>query len=298
MPAYSFKKDTVVNVVYGGNSYNIDISEVNFSQTLQSESYSSKTLQESHVFEGATVFKANPADFELTFPALREDDLRILFDRALDCNTFDLYISTQQDTFKLEYCVITNARFIIEKLKPLSMTVSGEASMLSRVGDSGYSIPGTPVSRAGSRTYNRISDLNVLLSGTDTLSDGLAAISVELQNKIEWTPYNIVPESCGSQLAVSYPSDFAIKGKILAGTITQYLTDTNNSNLLSFNNNTSLNITAGQNVGGTVYGFELDMSNCAFTNRLNPGQIYTQSFDWRLIQNPANLSDIITYTTL
>lgn len=301
---HSFKREAKVYIYYddgsttGDKLYQIDISEITFGQTFTEHSYSSKTLQEQNMFEQSVINKANPANFELTFPAIRESDLRILFDRALDCDTFDIYVETAYDVFKIDTCVVTNARFIMERLKPLSMGITGEGVKLARVGTAGeYSLPTTPEARTG-RTYNRLSDLSITL-GTETLDTRLASITVELQNEVKWIPYTTVHGALSVGISgAQYPSNFTVEKRILAGTVTRYLTE-DNSQLLTWGTNSALNITAGQDIGDTygVYGFELDLTNCSFTNRLDTGEVFTQSYDWRLTQNPTNLSDIVTYTT-
>ena len=299
MTAYSFKKEAKVYIVYNANKYNIDISDINFSQTFQEESYKNKTLHNPSMFEGSVISKANPANFDFIFPAIREDEFKVVFDRALDYQAFDLYVETQQDVFKVRNCVITNGTFIIEKLRPLSMQISGEASQVSRAGDAGvFTIPGVNQPRAGSMTYNRLSHISITLGGSTVLSEDLVAVSVDLQNNIKWTPYEVITGCSPATITLNYPETYAIDSRSLSGTITRYLTDTNNAQLLGWGLNTSLNIEVGQNVSGTLYGFTMDMSSCAYTNRLNTGDIYTQSYEWRLTQNPTNLSDIITYTTL
>lgn len=304
MSAYNFKKEAKVYLVHGNpeNQYNIDISSINFSQTFATESYSSNTINSSGFFDKSVVTKANPANFEFTFPALREDDLKIVFDRLLDYQAFDLYISTKQDVFKLRNCVITNGNFIIERLRPLSMTITGEASQLSKVGSYGvYVIPGTPQSRSANRTYNRITNVNIILGNTavgeDIISEDLVSLNIELQNNIKWPPHAVVGK-CGADLDIDYPETFVLDGRVLAGNIVRYLTETNNSKLLSWNTDIPLLIEVGQDISGIVYGFTLDMENCTFTNRLQTGNIFSQVYDWRMTQNPTNLSDIITYVTL
>jgi hypothetical protein len=304
MSTYNFKKEAKVYLVQGtpANQYNIDISNIQFSQTFMESSYPTKTIQTQNMFEGSVVTKANPSNFEFTFPALREDDLKIVFDKLLDYQSFDLYISTLQDVFKLRNCVITNGNFIIERLRPLSMTVSGEATQLSKVGSYGsYTIPGTVQSRDVNRTYNRITFVDIQLgdtaTGIETLSTDLVSLGIELQNKVRWKPFSIVGK-CDTANTVLYPENYYIDSRILAGTVTRHLTDTNNDNLLNWDNDIPLSIEAGQEVSGTTYGFVLDMDNCSFTNRLQTGNVYTQSYDWRMTQNPTDLADVISYVTL
>jgi hypothetical protein len=299
LAAYSFKKEAKVYVVYSGNQYNIDISEINFSQSFATKNYSTKTLHQANAFESSVVYKAEPATFSIVFPALREDDLRVVFDRALDYQIFDLYVETAADVFKVENCIITNANFIVERLRPLSMAIAGEASQLTRAGDPGvFTIPGTVQPRSADRTYNRVTYSSVTLNGAVTLSDDLISLSIELQNNIKWANSAVVPEACGPATSVVYPSTFALENRILSGSVNRYLTQVNNAQLQTFEVDASLLIDVGQRVGGTTYGFNLNISNCIYTNRLNPGDVYNQSYDWRMTQNPTQLSDIVTYTTL
>jgi len=302
---YSFKKEAKVYIVdlVSEERHRIDISEITFSQTFTEYSYSTKSIQNPYMFEQSIINKANPANFTLTFPAIKEDDFEVLFNKALDYTTFDLFVETATEIFKVETCVITNTSFILEKTRPLSVGITGEASRVTRFGDIGTDIDAsylpiviTPIARSGTMTYNRISDLEVTLGGSTVLSDYLASISIELQNEVTWTPYTTVNDALIAVDANSsmYPTSFTISKRILAGTIVNYLTDTNNANLLQWDTSTSLHIFAGQ----STYGFDIDMTYCSFTNRVGSESVFTQSYDWRITQNPGNLSDIITYVTL
>ena len=280
-------------MVYEGFRYRLDISEINFSQTFQEHSYSIKTIHTENMFEQSIINKANPANFDITFPAIRERDLRILFDRALDYLPFDLYIETHRGNFEVKSCVITNANFITETNRPLSMGVQGEATKVSLVaGDA----PGSLVDRSTSRTYNRISDLDIEMSGTRSMNNALSGVSVELQNDVQWTPYTHV--NGAEQGTTMYPSAYTIKKRILAGSFTKYLLDTETVDLFSWSRNTSLTMFIGQEDAGTFFGFNFNIANCSYTNRIGTGEVFTQSFDWRMTQNPTNLSDVITYTTI
>jgi hypothetical protein len=281
--------------VYGGNRYNIDISEITFSQTFVEQSISTKTIQSQEMFESSVITKANPANFNFTLPAIREDDLKVIFDRALDYLSFELYIEVTNEVFKLDTCVITNATFVIEKLRPLSLTISGEASRLTSPGV----LSGTPVARDNNRTYNRVGAVTAVLGGSD-ITENLSAIQIALLNNVKWVPYETLPEVCvvNSSGVLMYPSEYVVTGRELAGSLVNYVTTNNNINIQTWGLNTSLLIKVGQTVGGTVYGFEFDMNDCFFKNRLNTSEVYTQTYDWRLTENPTNLSDLVTYVTL
>jgi len=299
MATYSFTKEAKIYVVHGGNQYNIDISNIQFSQTFTENSYSVKSIHSQNYFEGSIINKANPASFSFTMPAIRNNDFTVVVNRLLDCGTFDLYISTQQDTFKLENCVITNGSFLIERSKVLRLAITGEASKLSLVGSNTYTIPGSAQAR-NPLVYNRLSDTEVILAGTDIASSGLISLSVELQNEVSWTPYTTVQGALSTSDATDcmYPSSFVINKKILAGSVGVYLLDTNNSNLQEWDTNVTLRIKVGQDDDSLNFrGFDFNMTNCTFTNRLSTSAVYTQNYDWRLTQNPTDLSSIISYIT-
>lgn len=290
MANYSFLKDAKVHLVSGTDQILLDISNVSFSQTFTETSYPVKTLHNQSMFEGSVINKANPANFELTIPALLEADLRVLFDKLLDYSSFDLYVTTQQDIFKLETSVITNGTFLIDRVRPLSLTVSGEASKLSTVA----ALPYTTVGRSSTRTYNT-SGLTILLDSVHLDTD-VATVSVEVQNEVSWNPW--VSVHSGVLEEISYPSTYTISKRILSGNISRHLNTDNSSSLNTSSSNSTLNIKVGQNILGTFYGFEFDIASCSYTNRLQTGGIFKQSYDWRMTQNPTSLSDVITYTTL
>ena len=41
-------------------------------------------------------------------------------------------------------------------------------------------------------------------------------------------------------------------------------------------------------------GFHFNLSDCSFTNRLSVADTFTQSYDWKMNDNPANLGSKIT----
>ena len=291
MPNYSFLKEAKVYIVYGTTKKQLDISSVSFSQTFTEETRSVKTLHnQNNMFEGSVINTANPANFEITTNLLIEDASKILFDRLTDTNSFDLYISTESDVFKLEKCVITNGTINIERLRPLSLSISGQASKLIP----GSSVPSGMTLRtaSSSRTYNLHSDLFVSLSGTD-ISDHLVSVSIELQNDIQWIPYKTVNTASGTR----YPTQYTVNGKVLAGNITRYLNDDTESASQSYGTNQSLRIKAGTNIGGLFKGIDFNSNNCSLTQRIQTGAVFTKSSDWRMVQNPASVSGVFTYFT-
>ena len=291
MPNYSFLKEAKVYIVYGTTKKQLDISSVSFSQTFTEETRSVKTLHnQNNMFEGSVINTANPANFEITTNLLIEDASKIVFDRLTDTNSFDLYISTESDVFKLEKCVITNGTINIERLRPLSLSISGQASKLIP----GSSVPSGMTLRtaSSSRTYNLNKDLLISLNSTSIL-DHLVSVSIELQNDIKWIPYKTVQTAAGTR----YPTQYTVNGKVLSGNIKRYLNDDTESNSQSYGINQSLRIKAGTTIGGLFKGIDFNSSNCSLTQRIETGTVFTKNTDWRMVQNPASVSGVLTYFT-
>ena len=291
MANYSFLKEAKVYIVYGTTKKQLDISSISFSQTFTEETRSVKTLHnQNNMFEGSVINTANPANFEITTNLLIEDASKIVFERLTDTNSFHLYISTESDVFKLEKCVITNGTINIERLRPLSLSISGQASKLIP----GSSVPSGMTLRtaSSSRTYNLNKDLFVSLGGA-SISDHLVSVSIELQNDIQWIPYKTVNTAAGTR----YPTQYTVNGKVLAGNITRYLNDDTESASQSYGTNQSLRIKAGTNIGGLFKGIDFNSSNCSLTQRIQTGTVFTKSSDWRMVQNPTSVSGVFTYFT-
>ncbi len=293
MPNFSFKKEVKVRLVYNNTRYNIGVSEINFGQTFKENSFEVKTLHNQSSFEGSVINQANPVEFSLSTFLMYDDRHRIVFDRLLDCQTFDLYISTQSDdVWKLEKCVIQDGTFEINKSRPLRLAISGEASKLSKYTGT---IPGNDF------TYPApiyvIPHIVTLTLGSDDVSDGVVGMSVELQNDISWNDYDTLHGALTATNAATsmYPSNFTIGTRVLAGSISKYLKDDSTS-VLTWNNNTPLRIVV-QHLPAGGRGLDFNITNCSFTNRMSTSAVFQEEYNWRMTQNPTALSSVITYQT-
>ena len=298
MANYSFLKEAKAYIVYGSTKLQLDMSSISFSQTFTEETHTVRTLHnQNNVFEGSAINTANPANFEMTVNLLLEDDLEILFQRLLDVQSFHLYITTASDVFKLQTCVITNGTINIERLRPLSLSISGEASKLLTGQATEFAAESITVLRtsASSRTYNLSPDLTVALGGTNIHSH-LVSMSIELQNEISWIPWKTVNNALVAGTTM-YPTQFTLTGKILAGNITRYLNSDSKADAAIHGTTQSLRIKAGTLISSTFYGIDLNTTNCSFTNRVGVGTAFTQNIDWRMVQNPTSLADVFKYET-
>lgn len=282
-----------------GSRYELEVyPDLEFNQTFTDTTTSVKSLHTQNFFERSTIVKANPANFNFTMPILKEDDLKIAFDRLLDCSSFDLFIQSDESTFHLDNCVFTNGSFVIERSTELRLTLSGEAEKLSRVGAGYYVVPGTAVARSSSPTYLRPLETTITLDSAD-ISSEVFRVSAELQNDINWLEYDTVHAGIGvtSRDNAMYPSGFVINKKSFAGSIGRYLEDGSQSRFLNFDTEVPLLIKAGQTISSTFYGFNFNMDKAAFTSRSTAEDIFTEHFDWRMSSNNT-LSTLINYNTL
>ena len=295
MADYSFKREAEVFIVSGGNRHKLDISSINFSQTFAEKSYPIKTLHaQNDVFEASIINRANPAQFSFTIPALVEGDFAIVETLLLGVSEFDLFVKTAADIFKVAGCVITNGSYVIERSRPLSIEIQGEASRLTR----GESLTGSLQSRSATRNYTIPQKLIVTIDGTTV--PNILSLSLELQNEIKWTPYLTVGGALAATNASNsmYPSSFSLSKKILSGSITAYLTDVTGSETQSWSKSAQIQVKAGNGLPGNSFrGFNFGPATCSFTNRTNTGDVFLHSYDWRMTQNPNNLLNELRYKT-
>jgi len=300
MAEYNFLRESSVHLVYGGSRYKlVTTPAVTFSQTFAEDAYQVKTLHDqTKMSQGTSITKANPADFSFAVHLTEEKDESIVLDLLVDYDStgsnmksFDLYIVTGESTFKLNKCIITDGQFDLGKSSPLMLTVSGQAQKLERVGDESYSLPGTLQSASSTRTPT-LSLLDVEVSGTDV--SNLVSAVLTIQNEISWTPYETLQNSLSVTSASNamYPSGYTLDRRVISGNITQFLTSNNSSTAQSFNTNTGVRIKTL--VDGSTF-FDANLTSCMFTKRTSVAEAFTQTFDFRLLTNPADLSTLISY---
>lgn len=284
---FSFKREASIYFVFSDSKYKVDFSNVNLTQQFKEVAYSNKSLQEDNLFEQASLFEAAPASWGLTFPLIAESDFKVLFDRVLDGQSFDLYIETTEEIFKVSKSVITNAIFIIVRDRVLQLELSGQGSRITKE----LSIPGSLVPRSFTRTYAKIDALVVTLSGMSSVS-AYTEITLEIQNDIKWVPYNTVDNALISTdgNTTVYPEEYVIKKKIVAGTVSRYPIEGPKKAVGS-----SLVLETGSFLEDSFFGVRLIFNEVSYTNRISTGNVFTESFDWRLTENPLALGSLIEY---
>ena len=302
--SYSFLRESKLYIVYGGNKYRIYTSSaITFNQTFAEESYSVKTLHDqSKMFEGSSITKANPASFSFDVPLTTEEDDNgkhwesIILTLASDLssnilNSFTMYVQTGSSTFKLEGAIITSASFDFIPQNQFTMRVEGEGTKLTRAGDEDFTIPGSAQSESATRTPLIVYPVVTLNDGTSRNMDNILSVNLNIQNETKWTPYETLQDSLNS--TTMFPSAHTVGKRIISGEIRQYQTDNNVGQFDDFSTSTDLTITAKKVSGDTDF-FKIQINPAMYTARMSPEEVYTQSYDFRSLDNTDTVSTQIT----
>jgi hypothetical protein len=293
MTTFNFKRDSKLHVVVGGLRYTLDIyPDFAFSQTFNETSVQVKTLHSQFdMFEGAVITKANPANFSFTSPLMLEADMDVLLDLLISWDTTnteavlktaDLYFEANSEIYKLEKAVLEMGSFKISKDSILLINFSGTASKLYKYN---LALPGALQTRSATRTYSLPTYLRVTIGGA--LQSYISSVTIELKNTVQWFEFANLQNS----LAISdasgtmYPGAFTVSNRVLSGTIQQYITDDNNSNVNTWSVNSSIDIKVG-NLGSNPT-IEFNLPSVVFTNRIDTQDLYMQGYDFRLNSNPT-----------
>ena len=302
MAVYNFRRESSVFIVHGGSRYAINTTpEVSISQTFAEASYPVKTLHDqTKMFKGTTITKANPANFSFSVYLTEEKDETIVKSLLTEYDTssgeqliktFDLYIVSTESTFKVENCHIKDGDFVLESGSPLTLKVSGQGEKLTRAGDSTFTVPGTVVSPSSTYTPTT-AVLDVEVGGTDV--PNLVNATLSVQNNTNFKGYETLQNSLSvtNTTNAMYPSGFFLENRVVAGNITQFLTSSNSSTSTDFSTNS--NITLKTLLDGGTF-FQAALTGCMFTKRVQVGEAFQSTFDFRLVSSPTNLNSIITY---
>lgn len=301
MAIYNFKKETKLYVVRNGLRYNLEIyPDVNYSQTFNETSVPVKTLHSQFdMFENAVITRANPANFNFTIPIILESDMNIVFDMLLDYDTTsveatlktaDLYVESNSEVYKLEKAVIESGVFQISNTAILTLNVSGTARKLSK--HTGV-IPGALQARSSNRSYTRINKFEVSIGGV--LQTAVTSVNLEVRNNVTWVDFttlqnsSVISDALGS--IVMLPEAFVVGTRQLSGLVQMYVTDENNARAQTASVGSPMAIRAGSL--GSAYTLDVDIPAAVYTNRVGLEDLLVQTFDFRMISNPAALNTVI-----
>ena len=319
--SYSFLRESKLYIVYGGTKYRIYTSSaISLNQTFAEDSYSVKTLHDqSKMFEGSIINKANPASFSFDVPLTIEKDESVIIDLLSDLTagqltSFDIYIVTTNSTFKLENAVITNSSMDFIPDNPFIIRLEGEGTKLTRVGDESQTIPGDGVTGSDYTTdppevlfpelRNRTRTPLIVypVISADSLDmTHIISVNLRISNEINWTNYSTLQDSLlitnNDTDTIMFPSKYTVERRTASGEIRQYQVDNNVSQFDNFSTNTDLTIKAikvGNAPSATPF-FQIRLNPISYTARVDVAPVFTQSYDFKSLDNTALDSRITQY---
>jgi hypothetical protein len=294
MTVYNLKRETKLFIVRNNLKYAIDLyPDLSFSQTFSETTVPVKTLHAQYdMFDKAVITKANPANFSFTIPVLAQHDLDVVLELLRDysssgatLNTADLYMQSNSEVYKLEKAVVESGVFQLVMNAPITLNVSGTASKLSKFTDA---IPGTLQARTG-RTFTRITSLDIKVAGV--VQSRITSVSVELKNTVQWVDFATIQKTSISDASgTQFPGAFVVSNRVLSGTIQQYITDESNINVNSWKTSSPIVIKAGSK---TDTALEINIPAAVFTNRLEVQDLLIQSYDWRMVSSPRDMTNVV-----
>ena len=307
--ALTFTRDTDVYVLYQSNYYKLHLSNIEFSQTFQQDGIEQKTLDApQNLIERSSITKANPANFSITIPMVDESSVYqhillklLLTNTGSTLESFTLFIdpstsdqpSNTRKMYQLSNCVLTSGSFQISRNALMKIEFNGQASQLTRVNHSAFNIGSYTsfenLTYAVSKVTSVFIDNNIL--------ENVFGVALEIQNDIEWIENNTLQNSLGitSYTQTTYPNAFVMTGRSVAGSISQYVGQAERSyaNIQTWKENIEIRIKSG--LAADNFQLNAHFTPCSFTNRVQPTEIYSQAYDYRLIGHPTNLNNSITY---
>jgi len=273
-----------------------------FNQTFKQKGSKKKTLHSStSLIEGSEINEANPAQFELELFMMDESStyqhkaLELLLKNDGDTlSTFDLLIDVSKagdsprTMYKLDTCVLETASFQIVRSEPLVLSLGGSAKELTTIAyasiDEG--------DYDNNPTYSFPAVTTITVDGT--ILDQVTGVNLEIQNEIEWVKNNTLQKSLSvtNSAGTTYPESFVLKNRSVAGNITTYVGDSH-PDLQTWKEDIEIRIQAG--LASNNYQLDAQLTPCSFTNRVNPTEVFTQGYDFRMIGHPADLNTLFTY---
>ena len=284
-------------------TYRLHVQNIEFNQAFKQESYKTKTLQEqSSWYEGSSITTANNANFSISIHMVDESSTHqhklielLLETDTRTLKTFTLFIDPEKEDkmYKIESCIITSGSFNLPRGGIMTADFEGQGTKLTRINkvtltDSSYdTTPTFAIARRVDVTVNSQALENVL------------GVTLEVQNDVEWTKSKTLQNSLSVTDASDsvYPANFVLSKRTVAGNITQYVNQKvtqSNANVQSWKENIPIHIKAG--LATSNYQLNAQLTPCSYTNRVNPSEAFTQSYDFRLLRQVTPLNTLIQHT--
>lgn len=281
---YNFKRNSKLYLVYEGLKYRLEVyPDLSVSQTFSEQGVPRKTLHtQTDLHEHAVITRANVASFSFTVPFFDQSTIQ----KELELSTsytngvtpyFDLYIESDNIIYKLEKAVFETTTFNLSRDAPITVSLSGSGSKISKV----TTIPGT-LQTTPTREYTRVSTLGTIIDSTTLTS--VININIEVVNKISWTKNDTINQTLNGNII--YPTSFVLSGREVRGSVAHFVTDDNKEELSDLSTEGELELL----INSTLLSFVLP--SVAFTRRDDLNDLISRTYDFRLNTNSQEVKPI------
>lgn len=281
---YNFKRNSKLYLVYEGLKYRLEVyPDLSVSQTFSEQGVPRKTLHtQTDLHEHAVITRANVASFSFTVPFFDQSTIQ----KELELSTsytngvtpyFDLYIESDNIIYKLEKAVFETTTFNLSRDAPITVSLSGSGSRISKV----TTIPGT-LQTTPTREYTRVSTLGTIIDSTTLTS--VININIEVVNKISWTKNDTINQTLNGNII--YPTSFVLSGREVRGSVAHFVTDNNKEELSDLSTEGELELL----INSTLLSFVLP--SVVFTRRDDLNDLISRTYDFRLNTNSQEVKPI------
>lgn len=281
---YNFKRNSKLYLVYEGLKYRLEVyPDLSVSQTFSEQGVPRKTLHtQTDLHEHAVITRANVASFSFTVPFFDQSTIQ----KELELSTsytngvtpyFDLYIESDNIIYKLEKAVFETTTFNLSRDAPITVSLSGSGSRISKV----TTIPGT-LQTTPTREYTRVSTLGTIIDSTTLTS--VININIEVVNKISWTKNDTINQTLNGNII--YPTSFVLSGREVRGSVAHFVTDDNKEELSDLSTGGELELL----INSTLLSFVLP--SVVFTRRDDLNDLISRTYDFRLNTNSQEVKPI------
>lgn len=281
---YNFKRNSKLYLVYEGLKYRLEIyPDLSVSQTFNEQGVPRKTLHtQTDLHEHAVITRANVASFSFTVPFFDQSTIQ----KELELSTsytngvtpyFDLYIESDNIIYKLEKAVFETTTFNLSRDAPITVSLSGSGSKISKV----TTIPGT-LQTTPTREYTRVSTLGTIINSTTLTS--VININIEVVNKVSWTKNDTINQSLNGNII--YPTSFVLSGREVRGSVAHFVTDDNKEELSDLSTEGELELLINSNLLSFV------LPSVVFTRRDDLNDLISRTYDFRLNTNSQEVKPI------
>lgn len=281
---YNFKRNSKLYLVYEGLKYRLEVyPDLSVSQTFSEQGVPRKTLHtQTDLHEHAVITRANVASFSFTVPFFDQSTIQ----KELELSTsytngvtpyFDLYIESDNIIYKLEKAVFETTTFNLSRDAPITVSLSGSGSRISKV----TTIPGT-LQTTPTREYTRVSTLGTIIDSTTLTS--VININMEVVNKISWTKNDTINQTLNGNII--YPTSFVLSGREVRGSVAHFVTDDNKEELSDLSTEGELELLVNSNLLSFV------LPSVVFTRRDDLNDLISRTYDFRLNTNSQEVKPI------